>query len=172
MPPQRRDRRGVYRTPERRAPRLLRCRAAEAGVHVLCEKPMAVSSRDCEQMIRAAKAGGIKQMIAYRLHFDPGNLETIRLVQSGKIGEPRYFTSEFDYELKTGNIRARASERRPHSPCTISGSTAVTPPAYLHRDEPEVFAFATTPDKRFPEIHETVAMPCCASRAAAWRASP
>jgi glucose-fructose oxidoreductase len=43
--------------------------AARAGIHVLCEKPMAVTEADCQSMIDAATKGNIKLMIAYRLHF-------------------------------------------------------------------------------------------------------
>jgi predicted dehydrogenase len=45
-------------------------RAARAGIHVLCEKPMAVTERECQQMIRAARQARIKLMIAYRLHLE------------------------------------------------------------------------------------------------------
>src|SRR5687768_15114603 len=45
-------------------------RAAEAGVHVLCEKPLAVTAEDCQAMIRAAQKNGVKLMTAYRLHFE------------------------------------------------------------------------------------------------------
>lgn len=48
--------------------------AAEAGVHVLCEKPMAVTEEDCQAMIAAAEKNQIKLMIAYRLHFEEANL--------------------------------------------------------------------------------------------------
>src|SRR5467141_1835651 len=44
-------------------------RAAKMGVHVLCEKPMAVTVEDCQAMIDAAEENGVKLMIAYRLHF-------------------------------------------------------------------------------------------------------
>ena len=44
-------------------------RAAQAGAHVLCEKPMAVTEDECKRMITAAEAAGVKLMIAYRLHF-------------------------------------------------------------------------------------------------------
>ena len=47
--------------------------AAEAGKHILCEKPMALSSADCERMINAAEKAGRKLMIAYRCHFEPFN---------------------------------------------------------------------------------------------------
>jgi len=44
-------------------------RAARAGVHVLCEKPMAVTEDECRQMIEACRKADVKLMIAYRLHF-------------------------------------------------------------------------------------------------------
>src|SRR5262245_22329093 len=46
-------------------------RAARAGVHVLCEKPMAVTERDARAMVRACARARVKLMIAYRLHFEP-----------------------------------------------------------------------------------------------------
>ena len=45
-------------------------RAARAGVHVLCEKPMAVTAAECEAMIDACGEQRVKLMIAYRLHFE------------------------------------------------------------------------------------------------------
>jgi predicted dehydrogenase len=51
--------------------------AAEAGVHILCEKPMAVTEQECNSMIDAASRNNVKLMIAYRLHFEMGNLSAI-----------------------------------------------------------------------------------------------
>jgi glucose-fructose oxidoreductase len=83
-------------------------RAAKAGVHVLCEKPMALSVSECETMIRTADHHGIKLMVAYRLHYEEANLRAIQMVQSGKIGEPRYFQSAFSLPVKDkNNIRLR-----------------------------------------------------------------
>src|SRR6185295_17070794 len=45
-------------------------RAAAAGVHVLCEKPMAVTQDECKRMIAACREHCVKLMIAYRLHFE------------------------------------------------------------------------------------------------------
>ena len=56
-------------------------RAAEAGKHVICEKPMAISSEECRQMISACKKAGSKLAIGYRCHYDPYNLEMMRLGQ-------------------------------------------------------------------------------------------
>jgi predicted dehydrogenase len=81
--------------------------AAAAGVHVLCEKPMAFSEADCDAMIESAQNHGIKLMIAYRLHFERGNLEAIAVIKSGKIGEPRIFTSVFSQQVKKGNSRLK-----------------------------------------------------------------
>jgi predicted dehydrogenase len=46
-------------------------RAAQAKKHVICQKPMAVSSNECSEMIAACKENGVKLSIDYRLHFDP-----------------------------------------------------------------------------------------------------
>lgn len=82
-------------------------RAARAGVHVLCEKPMAVTEAECELMARAAREHRVKLMVAYRLHFERANLEAIEIARSGRIGEPRLFTSTFTMQVVPGNIRAR-----------------------------------------------------------------
>src|SRR3989475_2858327 len=66
-------------------------RAARAGVHVLCEKPMAITEHDCESMIETAQKNHVKLMIAYRLHFEEANLSAIEIVKSGKLGKPRIF---------------------------------------------------------------------------------
>src|SRR5258705_4746524 len=65
-------------------------RAARAGVHVLCEKPMAATVAECERMIDACRDNHVKLMIAYRLHFEAVNLKVIELVRRGRIGEPKY----------------------------------------------------------------------------------
>src|SRR5213079_726226 len=54
-------------------------RAARAGAHVLCEKPMAPTEEDCEAMMRAAEENKVKLMIAYRLHFNDANLRAVEL---------------------------------------------------------------------------------------------
>ncbi len=87
-------------------------RAARAGVHVLCEKPMALSSGDCGAMISAARDGDVRLMIAYRLHFEPANLAAVEVAQSGKLGELKFFTSEFSFQVSEDNIRTMVGARR------------------------------------------------------------
>ena len=86
-------------------------RAARAGVHVLCEKPMAVTVEECEQMIDACAENRVKLMIAYRLHLEPANLAAIEAIQRGRIGEPRYFTSAFSFRLGEDNVRGMPTEQ-------------------------------------------------------------
>jgi glucose-fructose oxidoreductase len=132
-------------------------RAARAGLHVLCEKPMASNSRECEGMIGAAEETGSLLMVAYRLHFEPANLKAIDLVQSGAIGQPRTFTSTFSQNVKPGDIRLKAGLAG--GPLMDMGIYQINAARYLFRDEPvEVMAFGTKPtnDDRFREVHESV----------------
>ncbi|WP_247236584.1 Gfo/Idh/MocA family protein [Telluribacter sp. SYSU D00476] len=62
-------------------------RAAQAGKHVICEKPMATSAADCQKMIDACNKAGKKLAIGYRLHFEPHNLEMMRLGQQLEYGK-------------------------------------------------------------------------------------
>lgn len=78
---------------------------ARAGVHVLCEKPMAVTEQECEAMMEAAAQNKVKLMVAYRLHFERGNLSAIEAVRNGKIGMPRIFNSVFCQQVTAGNTR-------------------------------------------------------------------
>src|SRR3984885_1468694 len=62
-------------------------RAAAAGKHVLCEKPMAISSAECRQMIDVCRQAKVKLMIGYRVHYDPTWKQVIETITSGAIGE-------------------------------------------------------------------------------------
>jgi glucose-fructose oxidoreductase len=82
-------------------------RAARAGVHVLCEKPMAVTAGECRRMIDACRRNRVKLMIAYRLHFEEINLKVVDLVRRGRIGEPKFFNSSFAMTVRRNDIRTR-----------------------------------------------------------------
>src|SRR3954469_234105 len=133
----------------------LAVRCAKEGVHVLCEKPLGITEEECRRMIEAARENGIKLMTAYRLHFEPANLEVIKLVEQGRIGEPRFFSSSFAYQVKPGNIRTSAE--RGGGAIWDLGVYCVNAARYLFRADPEeVFALRMDrpDDDRFEDIHE------------------
>ena len=105
-------------------------RAARAGLHVLCEKPMAVNASECEEMIRATREANVKLMIAYRLHFERANLEVAKLARTGKLGELRFFTLRL---LDAGERRQHpaGSARKAAARCTTSASIASMPRAIV-----------------------------------------
>jgi glucose-fructose oxidoreductase len=133
-------------------------KAARAGVHVLCEKPMADSSADCQAMIDACRAAGVRLMIAYRLHFEEANLEAIRVLRSGKIGDARIFNSVFTQQVEEGNIRL--DRELGGGPVEDIGVYCLNAARYLFRSEPtELMAFAAgDDDERFREVPRAVSV--------------
>src|SRR5688572_2172974 len=131
-------------------------RAAEAGLHVLCEKPLATSVADCERMVEACERNNVRLMTAYRLHFERCNLEVADLVRKKRIGEARYFDSQFSMQVKSGNIRIDAELGG--GPEWDIGIYCQNAARYVFADEPtQVWATATNSgDPRFGEVPETV----------------
>jgi len=68
-------------------------RAAKAGKHVLCEKPMTTSPKSAERMIDACKRAGKKLMIAYRIQFEPNNRQMMQFARQHKFGKVKVITS-------------------------------------------------------------------------------
>ena len=134
--------------------------AAAAGVHVLCEKPMAVSSEDCQAMIAAAKQNHAKLMIAYRLHFEAGNLQAIELAKSGKLGDLRIFASEFAQQVASDNIRVTEPVARGGGPVYDMGVYCINACRYLFGAEPiEVMAVAGNDGgERFKLVEEMMSV--------------
>jgi glucose-fructose oxidoreductase len=131
-------------------------RAAAAGVHVLCEKPMAVTADDCQAMIEAARQNRAKLMIAYRLHFEAGNLQAIRLAGSGKLGDLRIFTSEFSRQVAARNVRVSEFIAQGGGPVYDMGVYCIHAARYLFGAEPrQVLAVAANDgDERFQQVEE------------------
>ncbi len=125
-------------------------RAAAVGVHVLSEKPMAVTEEDCHAMIDACDRAGVKLMIAYRLHFEEANLRAVELVQSGRLGESRIFNSVFTMQVKEGDIRLTPRSQGGGTLYDI-GIYCINAARYLFEAEPvEVTALAARgQDRRF-----------------------
>ena len=130
-------------------------RAANKGVHVLCEKPMAVTVEDCQRMIDACRRNRVKLMIGYRLHFEQINLKAVDLVRRGRIGQPKFFNSSFSMTVAAGNIRTKKA---------LGGGTlydigiyCINAARYLFRAEPtEVMAVSVNSGlERLKEIDES-----------------
>lgn len=133
-------------------------RASQAGKHVLCEKPMAVSAAECEAMIAAAKKAGKKLMIGYRSRFQAHNIQAIELVKSGFVGRPRLIYAEHGFN-------AGPNQWRLDKPLSGGGSLmdigiySLNAARYLAGEEPvEVSAMESTDrnDPRFRTVEDRI----------------
>jgi len=66
-------------------------RVAQAGKHVICEKPMALNAKEGQEMIDACEKANVKLLVGYRMHFEPKTLEVIRLRKAGDFGKVLFF---------------------------------------------------------------------------------
>jgi predicted dehydrogenase len=133
-------------------------RAARAGLHVLCEKPLAVTESECDEMIRATRDANVKLMTAYRLHFERANLEVAKLAQTRKLGELRFFSSDFSMQVSDDNIRLNPPGKG-GGPLYDIGIYCINAARYCLGEDPvEVWATGKrSKDPRFREVDETVA---------------
>jgi predicted dehydrogenase len=134
--------------------------ALKAGIHVLVEKPLEISTERCESILAAERASSAKLMVAYRLHFEPATLDTIEKVRSGVLGEVHLFNSSFSQVVDPGNHRAHSGELA--GPVLDMGPYPVNAARYIFSDEPTevVSAVGTThPQSGFdPSFADTVAV--------------
>ncbi|MES1224210.1 MAG: Gfo/Idh/MocA family oxidoreductase, partial [Bacteroidota bacterium] len=78
-------------------------RAAKAGKHVITEKPMANSAKDCAEMIKACKDANVQLAVGYRLHYEPYNMELKRLGQEKIFGQVRLIEASLGYKVDDPN---------------------------------------------------------------------
>jgi predicted dehydrogenase len=132
--------------------------AAKAGKHVLCEKPMEISVARCQQMIDACKAAGKQLAIGYRLHFEPNNLECVRLIREKVLGSLQFIEAGFGFAIgdpTQWRLKKALSGGGPMMDVGIYGLQAMR---YLSGEEPvSVSALATTTNhEKFKDIEETL----------------
>lgn len=77
-------------------------RAAKAGKHVICEKPMAVSVAECDQIITACSQAKVKLGVGYRLHSEPYTQQVKEFVKKKTYGDITFVSAEAAYR-STGN---------------------------------------------------------------------
>lgn len=139
-------------------------RAFAAGKHVLTEKPMALSSAECQRMIDAGRRANRKLMVAYRSHFEPFNMEAMRLMRDKAVGTIRLVRTEQAYRLAPGTTPA--SNWRVNralaggGPLEDYGLYGLQSALYLTGELPEsvsATAFRPANDPRFSEVYAHVA---------------
>jgi predicted dehydrogenase len=127
-------------------------RAAKVGKHVLCEKPMEVSSARCREMIEVCRSNGKKLMIAYRLRYEPNNMALIDTVEKKVCGDLKVIEASAGFPI--GDPKQwRLDPKLSGGGCLMDiGVYALNAARYISREEPaEVTAVThrTEGDPRF-----------------------
>ena len=133
-------------------------RAAKAGKHVLCEKPMANSVKECEQMMAACKQADRKLMIAYRCQYEPTNLKAIGLLRQGYAGKLQMMSSSNGFNIHAGEWRLN-KKMAGGGPLVDVGIYSIQAMRYLTGEEPtsvEAYSSVIDHDGRFTEVEENV----------------
>jgi predicted dehydrogenase len=132
-------------------------RALKAGKHVLCEKPMATSSAECQQMIDAAKAANRKLMIAYRLRYEPYNQSMIEMARRRAYGRLEIIEAENVQNTYPPNIRL--SRQTGGGPLGDVGVYCINATRYITGEEPTdvIGTEHRSNEPRFKEVPESVA---------------
>jgi len=134
-------------------------RGLDAGKHVLCEKPMANTPAECEEMIAAARKANRKLMVAYRCRYEPYNREAIRITRSQELGPTQAIVANAGFKIDD------AAQWRLNKKLAGGGSLmdigiyALNASRYLSGEEPtEVNAmmFTTPGDARFKEVEDNI----------------
>ncbi|MBC3788070.1 Gfo/Idh/MocA family protein [Spirosoma utsteinense] len=133
-------------------------RAAQAGKHVICEKPMAMNAAEARQMIDACRKAGVQLSVGYRLYFEPHHLEMRRMAAEKQFGAVKVIESGLGFTVP-GPDSWRLDRR-------IGGGGAIMDLGVyaiqgarrtINEDPISVTAQAFTFDKvHFKDIHETV----------------
>ena len=134
-------------------------RGAKAGKHILCEKPMANSVAECQQMITACQEAGRKLMIAYRIQYEPHNSLLKKWLRDKKYGATKLI------EAVNGQNQGDPGQWRQNKALAGGGSLpdvglyCLNTVRYLIGEEPaEVSAmlYSSPGDPRFKEVEESV----------------
>ena len=123
--------------------------AARAGVHVLCETPMAITADECRRMLRTAQTNRVKLMIAYRLHFHPAHRRVVELLREGFIGVPKTFSSDVTTRIESAQD-TRLQRRLGGGTVYELGIVCINTARTLFRAEPaQVMAMTARTSRRY-----------------------
>ena len=133
-------------------------RALEAGKHVICEKPMAMTAEEGRQMIAAAKKANRKLAIGYRMHYDPYFIEAKRLGQEEVFGPINYMECALGYSSTPQLGSWKTKKAMGGGPLYNLGVYPIQSARHTKGVEPVfVTAQATTKRKQlYPEVDEIV----------------
>lgn len=133
-------------------------RAAQLGKHVLCEKPMANSSEDCEAMIAACAQAGRKLAVGYRCQFEPHHLQCIQFAREETFGKIKMIEAGFGFKIGNPNQWRLKRTYAGGGALMDVGIYAVQACRYLAGEEPmEISATETKTDPvKFKEVDESV----------------
>jgi predicted dehydrogenase len=135
-------------------------RAAKAGKHVLCEKPMATTISDAEAMIRACQDANVKLMIAYRCQYEPHHREMRRLAREQTFGAVKLVEAVNGQAAEDANAWRMKRDLAGGGPLPDVGIYCLNTIRFVLGEEPTlVFAQMHQPkdDPRFKEVEESIA---------------
>jgi len=134
-------------------------RGAKAGKHILCEKPMATSVKECQQMIDACKQANKKLMIAYRIQYEPYNRAMMQMVRSKELGVVRTIEADNGQNQDDPN-QWRLKKALSGGGCLPNvGIYCLNTSRFLTGEEPieiSAMTYSTPGDPRFREVEESV----------------
>lgn len=134
-------------------------RAAQAGKHVICEKPMATSVKDAEAMIAACKKAGKQLAIGYRLHFEPYNLEVAKLGQQQVFGQVKLIEASFGFRAGDPAQWRLNKALAGGGPLMDVGIYCINAARYVTGEEPlsvTAQTFPKTDPQKFKDVEETL----------------
>ena len=129
-------------------------RAASAGKHVMCEKPMAISVEECQQMIDACKKNNRKLQIGYRLRYEPYNMKAIEYCRQKTYGPVRVLEAAHSFPIGPNEWRTD-KKLSGGGPLMDVGIYAVNAFRYLTGEEPESVQAQTFQPKDDPRFVNT-----------------
>ena len=126
-------------------------RAAKAGKHVICEKPMALNAAECRQMVSACKKAGVRLSIGYRLHFEKHHQEMMRFGKEKTYGNIKFITGGLGFRVRDTSLWRLDKEKGgggaimdlgvyPIQACRyMTGLEPIAVTAQGYNSEPEIF---------------------------------